>query len=270
MDPLLFAVPVFLLLIVVEASVAHFRGVSPYDLRESLSNIACGALDLVVNLFSGAAFLILYNFCELRLGVLHIERTSVVAWISLVLAHDFLYYVFHRTSHSVNFMWTAHVVHHQGERYNLSLSLRQGTVATWFTFAFYLPLAFAGFPVEMFVVVHGAYQIYQFFVHTRFVRSLGPLEWILATPSLHRVHHGREAHCLDKNFGGFFNVWDRLFGSYAVECGDISFGTGVPIKRWDPFWANTFAFVALARATKRAGSARKAAAILFGPPRATE
>ena len=116
------------------------------------------------------------------------------------------------------------------------------------------------------MIVHGAYQVYQFFVHTRFIPALGPLEHVLATPVLHRVHHGRDAEYLDMNYGGFFIIWDKLFGTFAPYTHEPDYGVTAGIRSWSPFWANLHPYAELlaARAAppigeppSRSGSARR-------------
>ena len=124
------------------------------------------------------------------------------AWVACYVGHDFLYYWFHRASHEVNVGWAAHVVHHQSEEYNLAVALRQGALQPAVSWVFYLPLAVLGFPPAMFLAVSSIDTLYQFWIHTRLVGRLGPLEWVLNTPSHHRVHHARNPRYIDSNYGG--------------------------------------------------------------------
>ena len=236
MDPLVFFAPVFLLLSAAEASLLAGRS-GRWQLGDLFSGFGCGVLDQLVNLWVGAAFLGLYALLRERLAPLRIEG-GALGWAGCVLAHDLAYYLFHRASHRVNALWAAHAVHHQSEDYTLAVSLRQGTASTWITYGFYLPLALFGFSVEMFVVVHATYQVYQFLVHTRLFPRLGGLERILATPMLHRVHHGRDQEHLDKNYGGFFIIWDKLFGTFAPYTREPDYGVTTGLKSWSPYWAN--------------------------------
>ena len=115
--------------------------------------------------------------------------------------------------------WAAHVVHHQSEEYNLTVALRQGALQPAFSWVFYLPLAVLGFPPAMFLAVSSFNTLYQFWIHTRLIGRLGPLEWVLNTPSHHRVHHARNPRYIDRNHGGTLIVWDRLFGTFARGAG---------------------------------------------------
>jgi alkylglycerol monooxygenase len=123
-----------------------------------------------------------------------------------------------------------------------------------------------GFPVFMFVVVHGIYQMYQFFVHTDLIPRLGPLEWVLATPRHHRVHHGRNPAYLDKNYGGFFIIWDRLFDTFAAETERPEIGTSKGLSSWSPLWANYGHFITLAQRSGAASGIRSKLRVWFGPP----
>jgi len=257
-------VPAFLVLAAIEAIVVSRRPGGRYQLGDLASGVSCGALDLLVNLAVVAGFLAIYDRVH-RWSPVGIDPTSVAGWAACVVAHDLAYYVFHRVSHRVNVLWAAHALHHQSEDYTFAVSLRQGAIATWIVYWFYLPLALA-FPLGMFIAVHGVYQIYQFFVHTRLVPSLGPLEKILATPMLHRVHHGRDPACLDRNYGGFFIVWDRLFGTYAPYTSEPDYGVTTGIASWSPYWANLGPYVDLVRRVRRAPRWRDRLAVFVRPP----
>jgi len=266
MNPLVVAIPLFLVLAAVEAVAASRRMGARYKLGDLVSGLGCGTLDQIVNLSVGAGFLALYLTLNQHAGLLDLPARSPISWIACILLHDLAYYLFHRASHRVNALWAAHAVHHQSEDYTFAVSLRQGTIATWVSYAFYLPLALIGIPVEIFVVVHGVYQVYQFFVHTRFIPSLGPLEYLLATPVLHRVHHGRDADFLDKNYGGFFIFWDKLFGSFTPYTREPDYGVTAGIRSWSPFWANLHPYADLARRARRAPTRRAALQLWLRPP----
>jgi sterol desaturase/sphingolipid hydroxylase (fatty acid hydroxylase superfamily) len=165
---------------------------------------------------------------------------GVALWITAAVAWDFFYYWFHRFSHEISILWAAHAVHHQSEEYNLSTALRQTSTGFLFGWIFYLPLFVVGFPLEVLLTVNAVNLIYQFWVHTRLIRRLGPLEAVLMTPSHHRVHHAQNGRYIDKNYGGMFIVWDRLFGTYEPESDEdpVVFGVRKPLASWNPFWAN--------------------------------
>jgi sterol desaturase/sphingolipid hydroxylase (fatty acid hydroxylase superfamily) len=266
MDPLVIAIPLFLALAAAEAVALHRGHRNHHKLGDLVSGLGCGALDQLVNLTVGAGFIAAYAVLERNVGLLELSPRSIPGWIAAVLLHDLCYYLFHRASHRVNVLWAAHAVHHQSEDYSFAVSLRQGTFATWVSYVFYLPMALVGVPAEVFVVVHGAYQVYQFLVHTRFIPALGPLERVLATPVLHRVHHGRDADFLDKNYGGFFIFWDKLFGTFAPYTREPDYGVVAGIRSWSPLWANLHPYAELVRRARRAPSPRAALAVWLRPP----
>jgi hypothetical protein len=165
---------------------------------------------------------------------------GLALWALAAIAWDFLYYWFHRFSHEISILWAAHAVHHQSEDYNLSTALRQTSTGFLFGWVFYLPLFLIGFPLEIVLTVNAVNLLYQFWVHTQLIRSLGPLERVMMTPSHHRVHHAQNERYIDKNYGGMFIIWDRMFGTYEPESDEepVIFGVRKPLESWNPFWAN--------------------------------
>jgi hypothetical protein len=166
----------------------------------------------------------------------------------------------------VNAFWAAHVVHHQSEEYNLAVALRQGALQSSFSWVFYLPLALLGFPPLMFLTVSSIDTLYQFWIHTRAIGRLGPLEWILNTPSNHRVHHGRNPKYIDRNHGGILIVWDRLFGTYQEEQEEPAYGITTPLKSWNPVWANLHYWVELAEKAGRSPRLLDKVRVFLKPP----
>jgi alkylglycerol monooxygenase len=261
-DPLPYAAPLFVVAMIVEGALLR-KSSAPYTTRAVVSALGCVALDQLVNVSTLVLFAMAYDAVHTNASAMHVD--GVLGWVVAVVLHDVAYYAFHRASHRVNVLWAAHVVHHQSETYDFTVSLRQGTVATWITYLFYLPVALV-VPAEIFIAVHAAYQIYQFFVHTRFVRSLGPLEWLFATPSHHRVHHGRDREYMDRNYGGFFIVFDRVLGTFAREKHEPKYGVPGGYDIVSPLFANTYVFARLFAASKRTRSLRELAGLWLGPP----
>ncbi|MCB1645629.1 MAG: sterol desaturase family protein, partial [Pseudomonadales bacterium] len=161
----------------------------------------------------------------------------------------------------------SHVAHHQSEEYNLSTALRQ-TGTDYIGFVFYLPLYLVGMPVYVIVTVGSLNLIYQFWVHTRHIRRLGPLEWLLVTPSNHRVHHARNPEYIDKNYGGVFIIWDRMFGTFKDEDETIPcvFGITHQLRSWNPVWANLHVWVETAKLSWRTRSVADKFRVWFKGP----
>jgi sterol desaturase/sphingolipid hydroxylase (fatty acid hydroxylase superfamily) len=164
--------------------------------------------------------------------------TGWVANAVAILGWDAIYYWNHRLNHESRWLWAMHVVHHSSERYNLSTALRQ-PVAEGLTMSVpYGILALAGVRPSVIENARALNLIYQFWIHTEAVRSIGWLENVLNTPSHHRVHHGRNPRYVDRNHGGTLIVWDRLFGTFAEERGEPVYGITRPLASWNPLWAN--------------------------------
>jgi alkylglycerol monooxygenase len=238
MDLIVLAIPVFFGLIAVELLVVWISGKRYYTVGDTIANLSCGILDQVAGVFLKTAIFAGYVFVYERLRVTTLPASSAAVWVGGFLGVDFLYYWFHRTSHEVNAVWAAHVVHHQSEEYNLAVALRQGALQGAMSWVFYLPLAALGLPPLVFLTLSAVNTLYQFWIHTRTIGRLGPLEWVLNTPSNHRVHHGRNPKYVDRNHGGTLIVWDRLFGTYAREEEEPVYGITKPLRSWNPLWAH--------------------------------
>ncbi len=211
MQIILYAIPVFIALILIEWVYRLLRGRNNYRIADTIASISLGS----------------------------ISRFRGLLGIGLAgLAYDFSYYWFHRISHEANLFWAAHVVHHQSEDYNLGTALRQSGSGV-FGFIFYLPWLVLGIPLEILLAAGAINLVYQFWVHTQHINRLGPLEWVLITPSNHRVHHAQNAIYIDRNYGGMLVIWDRIFGSFQDELpGEpCIYGIRKPLHSYNPLWA---------------------------------
>jgi alkylglycerol monooxygenase len=219
------------------------RGNNTYRLNDSINSISMGSLSrlqsLVILGFSGS----IYEIVVARYQLAQLADDALWVWISCFILYDFAYYWKHRFGHEVALFWGSHVAHHQSEDYNLSTALRQTSV-DFYGFAFYLPFFFLGFPAEILFTVVSLNLIYQFWVHTEHVPKLGPIEWLFVTPSNHRVHHARNKIYVDRNYGGVFILWDRIFGSFQEEIAEepAVFGLRKPLNSWNPIWANVHVY----------------------------
>ena len=232
------AIPFFFLLIGVELVVARLVERDVYRLSDSVNDLSCGILQQVAEVFLKTALFAGYAWLFASHRLFEVPATAAWAWVACFVGVDFLYYWFHRFCHEVSAGWAAHVVHHQSEEYNLTVALRQGAFQPAFSWAFYLPLALLGFPPAMFLAATSFNTLYQFWIHTRLIGRLGTLEWVLNTPSHHRVHHARNPKYIDRNHGGTLIVWDRLFGTFGQEHDEPVYGITKPLASWNPVWAN--------------------------------
>ncbi len=193
-------------------------------------------------------------------------------WLVLLLAEDFLYYWLHRFDHEIRFFWATHVTHHSSEELNFSVGFRSSVFQPLYRFIYFIPLAWIGFKPLDIVFMYSATQIWGIFVHTKMIKKMGWLEYILITPSHHRVHHASNPKYLDKNMGMFLVIWDKLFGTFQPELPEtayqpIKYGLTKNIEKpnavtivfheWKQMWKDVF---------QKNITPRQRLGYLFGPP----
>ncbi len=256
MNYVLYAVPFFFLLIALELLADRWRGVSTYRLADAINSLSAGVLSTTVGLLTKVVGLLTYTFAWQHWGVFELSAQNIWVWIFAFVFYDFCYYWNHRLGHERNVLWAAHSVHHQSEEYNLSTALRQTSTGWIFGWVFYLPMALLGIPPLVFLTVAALNLLYQFWVHTRHIPKLGWFEWVFISPSNHRVHHAQNTVYMDRNYGGVFIVWDRLFGTFQEELDaePVVFGVTTPLASWNPLWANLQFYAALWQDAVRAES----------------
>lgn len=259
MDVIQASIPLFFALIGLELLVARLRRRSVHRLGDSVSDLSCGILSQFAGIFIALGTVIAFSWIT---GHWRLQRflplpewisrnpfagpgvgvAALASWAVVFLLDDFAYYWMHRTSHVVNLLWAGHVVHHSSEEFNLTVALRQSSLHGMMSWVFYMPLAFLGVPVTMWLVCHALNLVYQFWVHTREIDRLGPLELVLNTPSHHRVHHGVNPEYQDRNYAGVLIIWDRMFGTFEPEVAPPVYGLTKPLVSWNPVWANVHVF----------------------------
>jgi sterol desaturase/sphingolipid hydroxylase (fatty acid hydroxylase superfamily) len=260
------AIPIFFILIGLEILVARWQGVERYGFEDSITNLSCGiGQQILGTMFKGGvvgAYVWVYQHWRLH----EFSPSSVWAWVLVMLGVDLCYYWYHRGMHRVGVLWAGHTVHHQSEELNLTVALRQAWLVQFVGWLFYLPLAVAGFPPVMFLVMTTVNTLYQFWIHMKGVPKLGPLEWVLSTPSQHRAHHAINPVYIDKNYAGMFIIWDRLFGTFVEEDEEPVYGTVQRLNSWNPLWANLEYLVELWRRGGRGHSWTDRLTVWFRPP----
>ncbi|PRP97694.1 Fatty acid hydroxylase superfamily protein [Enhygromyxa salina] len=267
-NPIAFAVPLFLTAILLEAAIAKRQGKQGYYyFGTALADVASGTVFQALEVFFKFVPLLAYAWVLERYALIDWGESSWAVFLVGLIAVDFAYYWWHRYSHVINVLWAVHGVHHQSEDYNLAVALRQPILepVTWFFF--YVPLALLGIPVEVFLLAYALDLLYQFFIHTELVRKLpAPIEWVFNTPSHHRVHHGVQDQYLDKNYGGILIGWDRLFGTFEAEGERVVYGTTVPVHSYNPVWTNLDYFRHMGRLAAKATRARDKLWVWFAHP----
>lgn len=267
MDLILLAVPFFFVLIAVELIADSVRGQRNYRLADSINSLSTGVLSTSTGLLTKGVGLVTYALAWEHLALQRLPGQAWWVWLLAFVLYDFCYYWLHRLGHERNVLWAAHSVHHQSEEYNLTTALRQTSSGFIFSWIFYLPLALLGVPPLVFITVASLNLLYQFWVHTRHIPKLGWLEWVLITPSNHRVHHAQNPQYLDCNYGGVFILWDRLFGTFQEEDPrePVIFGVTTPLASWNPLWANLQFYAQLWNDARRTRSVWDKLRIWFMP-----
>ena len=212
-----FAIPIYVISLSFEIWWSHRQQSQSYEKKDTVASLSLGLGSVAIGLM----------FAFIELGVLEFfyqfalfDDLPTNTWwffVLLFFGEDFCYYWFHRLGHEMRWMWASHVNHHSSTKYNLGTALRQSWTAVLTMPFFWWPLALLGVPPEWILLQKSISLIYQFFIHTEHVRTLGPLEWVLNTPSHHRVHHASDLKYLDANYGGILIIWDRLFGTFVKE-----------------------------------------------------
>lgn len=264
--PTVLAIPFFALLIGAEALWAHFKRSDEYnDNKDTWINVFLGFGSIIWNIIFGLATGFIFVFAY-DVAPYKFPADAWWTWVILFFVDDFAYYIFHRVSHESRLFWNFHVVHHSSEHYNLSVAVRQSWFSGTLHWIFYVPVMLLGFAPWMFAVMHGFNLIYQFWIHTKFIKRLGWLEYVFNTPSHHRVHHGVNTQYLDKNYAGVLIIWDRMFGSFIPETEEPRYGIIKPIHSYNPLWINTHGWVEMYDAIKRQVSFAGKLKCLFASP----
>ena len=235
-----YAVPVFFLMIGIEFIFGVIKGTNNYRLNDSIAAISLGLISRLPPLLNLGIQGVVWTYVATNLNMSLMPKDSWVTWVIAFLFYDLCYYWMHRMSHEVKVLWASHVVHHQGEEFNLSTALRQTSSGWLWKWIFYIPMFMVGIPGEVFFTVAAINLLYQFWVHTEHIKTLGALELIFITPSNHRIHHAQNPEYIDANYGGVFIIWDRIFGTYIPERDDLKpiYGTVKPLRSWNPIWSN--------------------------------
>lgn len=264
---LAFVLPVFFIFCGLEYYFSLKKKKKIFHFRETISNLNAGIFERTTDLFATAVFHFYFVWLYNNYAIFHI-RNSILTWILLFLATDLLWYWYHRLGHRVNLLWSAHVVHHQSNDFNFTVSARITLCQACFRSVFWSFIPILGFPPEMMtsiLLVHGAYP---FFTHTQLVGKLGIWEKIIVTPSHHRVHHSSNEKYLDKNFGDMLIIWDKLFGTFTEEDEKEKpvYGITEPLNSYSFLWQHFHFFMEIAVACKRAVGWKARIRAIFGTP----
>lgn len=260
-----FSIVTMVLLVLGEYFVSKLMKKKVFEFSDSLTNLACGVLERTIFLLFVVIYYASFTYLYNNYSITHIPVNPITT-VLLFIAVDFFWYWYHRAGHEINILWAAHITHHQSEEYNYTLSFRVSTIQLIVRMFFWLWLPILGFDPGLTTLIIGINGAYQFFIHTRLINKLGFLENILVTPSHHRVHHGKNEKYIDKNYGGIFIIWDKLFGTFEREDEEVKYGITKPMKSHNPIIAWFHYFIDLYKAVQEEkGFKNKVKIIIAGP-----
>ena len=237
---LLWAIPSFLVLVVIEIVYGHFTNKQTYTFMDTLASLSSGMTNILKDALGLVVIVISYPLLLKHLAQWELESTIGLYSLAFICI-DFASYWNHRLNHKINVFWNIHVIHHSSEEFNLACALRQSISGLiGYGALFLIPAAFFGVPASIISVLAPLHLFGQFWYHTRHIGKLGWLEYILVTPSQHRVHHAINPIYIDKNLSAIFCVWDRMFGTFQEELEDEIpvYGVLKPVRTWNPIWIN--------------------------------
>jgi sterol desaturase/sphingolipid hydroxylase (fatty acid hydroxylase superfamily) len=267
---ILWTTPLYVLVILAEILLSNWQERNTYSVKDTVNNFLLmlmnGGLDLVFRAVYVVVLMFCWNHKLTEIG------TPWLYWLTLLIAEDFLFYWLHRFDHHIRIFWAVHVTHHSSEKMNLTVGFRSSVLQPLYRFLYFIPLAFLGFKPMDIVFIYSATQIWGILIHTEYIRKMGWLEYILVTPSHHRVHHASNTLYLDRNMGMFLIIWDRMFGTFQPELEaehyqPIKYGLTTPLKKHSPDHIITHEWVAIFRDVFQKGlSWKDRMNYLFGPP----
>ena len=215
---MLFSTPITLSLLVLEIFISVRYDKGYYSAKDTKANLLLGLGYIVIDTLSrGAGLVLLGVFYFYGWHPVWFQDHAVIYWILLVLLEDLSYWFMHLLDHRIRFLWAGHIHHHSSKEFNFSVGLRSAVFEPVEKFFFFIPLVLIGFKPFDIILIYVLAQGWGTFVHTRHIKKLGPLEYFFTTPSHHRVHHGTNVKYLDKNYGMFLIIWDKIFGTFEPE-----------------------------------------------------
>jgi sterol desaturase/sphingolipid hydroxylase (fatty acid hydroxylase superfamily) len=261
---LLISTPLFMVFIAFEMLVSNWQRNGIYTRSGFLQNIYILAVNLAIDLaMRGLALYVLTGCYNHQLFSI---QNKVAYWGILLLLQDLAFYTMHLVDHKVRLFWAVHITHHSSTEFNLAVGLRSSVFEPIYRFVYFMPLAWFGMqPVDI-LFVFSLTQMYGIFIHTQYVKKLGILEWFMATPSHHRVHHGQNPQYVDRNMGMFLIIWDKLFGTFTPEAEPVQYGVTKPPKNHHPVHIITHEFENMIADVQAAPTLRSKLMYIFGPP----
>ena len=264
-DIIVYAAPFMFFFVLLEYGISWYQNRQYYEKKETIGSTLVGIGNVLIGLIIKTVLLyvliVIYNWIPWRMEL------QWWTFIPCYILFDLCSYWAHRISHHMRFFWATHVPHHSGEHYNLTVSFRLSWMQ-YLKIIFFLPVNFIGFHPLVIFVTNQIAVLFQFWVHTEYIRKTPRIiEYIFATPSNHRVHHGSQPKYINKNFGATFIIWDRMFGTYQPEEEQVVYGITHNIDhKHNPVHINFHEYVDMIKDVKNAKSFKEALFYIFGDP----
>uniref|UniRef100_T1JG29 Alkylglycerol monooxygenase n=1 Tax=Strigamia maritima TaxID=126957 RepID=T1JG29_STRMM len=258
-------IPFFVMFLVLEQLILLFCGKFEFRINDAISSLSAGLFSEMNKILIKYSIVTLYIWTYNNFRLIDVQWDSNWAWWICFIGVDLGYYWGHRLSHEINVFWAAHQVHHSSEDYNITTALRQSMIQKYIEGFVYLPLAL-GVPPTTFIPHLFLNNLSQFWIHTSTVGRLGFIDYIINTPSNHRVHHGRNRYCIDKNYGAVFMIWDHIFGTYESEKEEVVYGLVHPLNSFNPVYIQLCIFLHIWKSFWGAEGFRNKLSVLFKGP----
>lgn len=266
---LLISTPIYLVIIGIEVIWSNIKKQETYTIKDTVQNVYLMLMNMGIDILFRAVYILILDICYQHHWIT-IEN-AVIYWIVLILLEDFMYYWLHRFDHEIRLFWAVHVTHHSSPKFNFTVGFRSSVFEPLYRFIYFIPLAFLGFRALDIAFAYSATQIWGILVHTEKIYKIGWLEYVLVTPSHHRVHHASNPKYLDKNLGMFLIIWDKLFGTFQKELPaeayqPIKYGLTKSVKKETPVTIIFHEWNSLCKDLKQRISWKLKWKYIFGPP----
>tara|TARA_B100001113_G_C21071477_1_gene605741 strand:+ start:533 stop:1372 length:840 start_codon:yes stop_codon:yes gene_type:complete len=259
--------PIVLAMIFLEILVSNFRNQNFYKRGDTLCTVGL-LLGNIIVAFAIKGIVLAFHIYLYQFRVFDfVNEVPIWAlWTMTFISIDLVFYVYHRMSHRIRFLWAIHLSHHSSEEMNFAVSFRQAWFGPISKIPFFMVLPLLGFDPTIIAVAGVISTLWGIVGHTQVIGKLGPLEWIFNTPSHHRVHHGSNKQYIDKNYGNLLIIWDRMFGTFEPEQEEVKFGLVNNVNTFNPVKVTFMAWVSMINELKQKNSLSEVIKVIFGPP----
>ena len=259
--------PIIIAVILAEALISNIKNKGLYKQGDTLCTIGLLTGNILMS-FSVKGTILAFHFFLYNFRVIDLASLIPlwVMWVLTFIFIDLIFYIYHRLSHRVRFLWAVHMSHHSSEEMNFAVSFRQAWFGPISKVPFFMLMPILGFDPTIIAVAGVISTLWGIVGHTQIINKLGPLEYVFNTPSHHRVHHGANPEYIDKNYGNLLIIWDKMFGTFEPERKSVTFGLVNNVNTYNPLKITFMGWIAMLKDMKNSDSYRDSLRILFGPP----